>query len=144
MFLVCSVCDNIVSSYAQCAIKSFPRMLSMRMIYFSKITQKSHIKMQILTIKNRNFEKLLRNPSNGTKVNFLKKNFLLISLQKNLVPRMLSHREIVRTSKFLRKSKDKKGNFFRKFTKGIYGFDLGQKKFKIISCLCTFKETASG
>jgi len=31
-FLVCSVSDEIVSSYAQCAIKSFPRMLSMRML----------------------------------------------------------------------------------------------------------------
>jgi hypothetical protein len=29
---VCSVCDEIVFSYAQCAIKSFPRMLSMRML----------------------------------------------------------------------------------------------------------------
>jgi hypothetical protein len=27
-----SVCDEIVSSSAQCAIKSFPRMLSMRML----------------------------------------------------------------------------------------------------------------
>jgi hypothetical protein len=51
---------------------------------------------------------------------------------------MLSHRENVRTSKFWRKSKEKKRNFFRKFTKGIQGFHLGKKKFKIISCLCTF------
>ncbi len=66
-----------------------------------------------------------------------KKNFW-IAHQKNLVPRMLSHRGNVRTSKFWRKSKEKKRNFFRKFTKGIWGFDLGKKKFKIISCLCTF------
>ena len=39
--------------------------------------------------------------------------------QKNLVPRMLSHRGNVRTSKFWRKSKEKKQNFFQKFTKGI-------------------------
>ncbi len=52
---------------------------------------------------------------------------------------MLSHHENVRTSKFWRKSKEKKRNFFWKFTKGIYGFDFGQKKIKIISCLCTFK-----
>jgi hypothetical protein len=32
-FLVCSVCDEIVSLNAQCVIKSFPRMLSMRMLY---------------------------------------------------------------------------------------------------------------
>jgi hypothetical protein len=30
-FLVCSACDEIGSAYAQHAIKSFPRMLSMRM-----------------------------------------------------------------------------------------------------------------
>jgi hypothetical protein len=42
--------------------------------------------MQISTLKNQNFEKLFRNPSNRTQVN-------IISLQKNLVPRMLSHRE---------------------------------------------------
>jgi hypothetical protein len=36
--------------------------------------------MQILTIKNQNFEKSFRNPSNRTKVNFLKKKkFLDIS-----------------------------------------------------------------
>ncbi len=35
------------------------------------------------------------------------------------VPRMLSHRENVQTSKFWRKSKEKKRNFFRKFTKSI-------------------------
>jgi hypothetical protein len=94
-FLVCSVCDEIVSSYAQCAIKSFPRMLSIRMLYFLKITQKYLIKMQILTINNRNFEKPSRSPSNGTKVKILEKNFFLIAHQKNLVPRMLSHRENV-------------------------------------------------
>jgi hypothetical protein len=32
--------------------------------------------MQISTIKNRNFEKPFLNPSNRTKVNFLKKKFL--------------------------------------------------------------------
>ncbi len=68
LFLVCSVCDKIVSSYAQCAIKSFPHMLSMRMLQFSKITQKYQIKMQISTINNGNFEKLAKNPSNRTKV----------------------------------------------------------------------------
>ncbi len=40
---------------------------------------------------------------------------------------MLSHRENVRTSKFWQKSKEKKRNFFQKFTKGIKGFDLGEK-----------------
>jgi hypothetical protein len=56
--------------------------------------------MQILTIKNRNFEQPSRNLSNRTKVNFLKKKNFGLSLQKNLVPGILSHRENVRTSKF--------------------------------------------
>jgi hypothetical protein len=43
---------------------------------------------------------------------------------------MLSHRENVRISKFWRKSKEKKLNFFRKFTKGLKGFDLGKKKIQ--------------
>jgi hypothetical protein len=43
---------------------------------------------------------------------------------KKLVPRMLSHRENVRTWKFWR-------NFFSNFTKGIKGFDLGHKKSKL-------------
>jgi hypothetical protein len=67
--------------------------------------------MQISPIKNQNFEKPSRNLCNRTKVKILKK--------KNLVPRMLSHRGNVRTSKFWRKSKEKKRNFFHKFTKGV-------------------------
>jgi hypothetical protein len=43
---------------------------------------------------------------------------------------MLSHRVNVRTSKFWRKLKETKQKFFRKFTKGIKGFDLGQKKIQ--------------
>ncbi len=38
--------------------------------------------MQISTIKNPNFEKPFRNPSNGTQVNILEKNFLDISPKK--------------------------------------------------------------
>jgi hypothetical protein len=86
--------------------------------------------MQISTIKNPNFEKPFRNPSNRTQGNILKKKKFWTSLKKNLVPRMLSHRENVRTSKFWRKSKEKKRNFFRKFTKGIQGFEFGQKKIQ--------------
>jgi hypothetical protein len=74
--------------------------------------------MQISPIKNPNFEKPSRNLSNRTKVKILKKKKIFwISLKKNLVPRMLSHRGNVR--KFWRISKEKKQNFFRKFTKGI-------------------------
>jgi hypothetical protein len=107
-------CAEIRSSYAQHAIKSFPRMLGICMLKFSKNTQKYYIKMQILTINNRNFPKPSR-----TKVKILKKKNLLIAHPKHVVPRMLSHRRNVRTSKFWRKSKEKKQIFFRKFTKGI-------------------------
>ncbi len=105
---VCSACDKIVL-----------RMLSIRMLWFSKMTQKPLIKMQISPIKNQNFEKPSRNPSKRTKVKILKKKIFGISLKKNLVLRMLSHHRNVRTSKFWRKSKEKKRNFFQKFTKGI-------------------------
>ncbi len=49
---------------------------------------------------------------------------------------MLSHRVNVRTSKFWRKSKEKRRNVFRKFTKGIQGFDLGQQKKSKLSHAC--------
>jgi hypothetical protein len=67
------------------------------------------------------------NLSDRTKVKILKNKFLGYLSKKNFVPRLLSHRGNVRTSKFLRKSKEKKRNFFRKFTKGIKEFDLGKK-----------------
>ena len=57
------------------------------------MTQKSLIKMQISTIKNQNLERTSINPSNRTKVNFLKKKIFLGISPKNLVPRMLSRRE---------------------------------------------------
>jgi hypothetical protein len=75
-FLVCSACDEISSAYAQHAIKSFPRMLSIRMLKFSKMTQKSLIKMQISPVKNQNFEKPSRDLFDRTKVKIKKKNFL--------------------------------------------------------------------
>ncbi len=46
------------------------------------MTQKSLIKMQILPIKNQNFEKPSRKRSDRTKVKILKKNFLDISQKK--------------------------------------------------------------
>jgi hypothetical protein len=75
--------------------------------------------MQILAINNRNFQKPSLNPSNRTKVKILKKKNFWIAHQKNLVPCMLSHRGNVRKSKFWQKSKEKKRNFLRKFTKCI-------------------------
>jgi hypothetical protein len=76
--------NTVRSSYAQCAMKSVPRMLSMRQkivsayaqhthAIISKNTQKYQIKMQFLTINKRNFQKPFRNPSNRTKVKFLGK-----------------------------------------------------------------------
>ncbi len=48
--------------------------------------------MQISPLKNPNFEKPSWNLSNRTKVKILKIKNCWISLKKNLVPRMLSHR----------------------------------------------------
>jgi hypothetical protein len=68
--------------------------------------------MQISTIKNRNFEKQFRNPSNRTKVNFLKKNFFLDISPKNFgsvyapSPRKCSNFEIQA------KIEGKEANFF--------------------------------
>ncbi len=109
-FLVCSVCDKNVSTYAQHA----------HAIIFENYS-KYQIKMQILTINNRNFGKPSRNPSYRTKVKVLRENLFLIAHQKNLIffPPMLSHRENVRTSKFWQKSKEKNRNLFRQLTKGI-------------------------
>ncbi len=74
--------------------------------------------MQISPTKNQNFEKPSRNPSNRTKVKILGKIFLDIS-KKKFGSHMPSHRGNIRTSKFWRKSKEKKRNLFQKFTKGI-------------------------
>ncbi len=52
---------------------------------------------------------------------------------------MLSHRENVRTSKFWRKSKEKKQIFFENLPREYKDLILVKKKFKIFSCLCTFK-----
>jgi hypothetical protein len=72
---ICSSYE-IGSAYSQHAIKLFPHMISIRMLKFSKNTQKYQIKMHILTINNRNFQKSSRTPSNRTKVKILKKAFL--------------------------------------------------------------------
>jgi hypothetical protein len=75
--------------------------------------------MQILTINNQNFQKPSSKPSNRTQVKILKKTNFWIANQKNLIPHMFSHRGNIRTSKFWRKSKEKKRNFVRKFTMDI-------------------------
>ncbi len=63
-FRVCSAGDKIISAIAQ----HTQAIISIN-------TQKYQIKMPILTIKNRNFQKPSRNPSNRTKVKILRKKF---------------------------------------------------------------------
>jgi hypothetical protein len=56
---------------------------------------------------------------------------------------MLSHRGNVRTSKFWQKSKEKKQKFFSQIYEGHIRILFSSKKnFKIISCLCTFKQNS--
>jgi hypothetical protein len=134
-FLVCSACDEIGSAYAQHAIKSFPRMLSIRMLQFSKMTQKSTIKMQISPIKNPNFEKSSRDLSNRTKVKILKKNFLDISQKKFCSayaqsPRKCSNIEI------LAKIEGKEATFFSKIYEGHIRIWFRSKKKSKLSHAC--------
>ncbi len=100
------------------------------------MTQKSLIKMQISPIKNQNLEKPSSILSNRTKVKILKKKMFWISLKKNLVPRMLSHRGNIRTSKFWRKSKEKRRNFFSKIYKGHIRIWFRSKKNSKLSHAC--------
>jgi hypothetical protein len=67
----------------------------------------------------------------------IKKKFQ-IPRNKKLVPRMLNHRENVRTRKFWQELKEKIRSFFRILTKAISGFDLGQKNSKLSHAMCTF------
>ncbi len=69
--------------------------------------------MQISPTKNQNYEKPSKNLSDRTKVKILKKKFFGYLSKKIWFPRMFSHRGNVRTSKFWRKSKEKKQNFFK-------------------------------
>ncbi len=78
-------------------------------------TQKYQIKMKILTKNNQNFQKPSRNPSKSQ--DFEEKKFW-IAHQKNLAPRMLSHRGNVRTSKFWRKIEGKEAKFLSKIYEG--------------------------
>ncbi len=140
-FLICSACDKIGSAYAQHAIKSFPHMLSIRLLYFLKMTQKSLIKMQISPIKNPNFEKPSRNLSNRTKVKILKKKFLDIS-QKKFGSAYAQSPQKCLNIEILAKIEGKEANFFSKIYEGHIRIGFrSKKKIKIISCLYTFKGT---
>jgi hypothetical protein len=70
-FRACSACDEIVSAYAQ----------HTHAIIFEN-TKKYQIKMQILTINNRNFQKPSRNLSNRTKLKIKIKTILDSSSKK--------------------------------------------------------------
>jgi hypothetical protein len=96
--------------------------------------------MQISTIKNPNFEKPFRNPSNRTQVNILKKKFFGY-LSKKIWFRVCS----VTAKMFeLRNSGENRRKrseiFFENLPREYKDLILVKKKFKIISCLCTFKK----
>jgi hypothetical protein len=95
--------------------------------------------MQISTIKNPNFEKPFRNPSKRTQVNILKKKFFGY-LSKKIWFRVCS----VTAKMFeLRNSGENRRKrsefFFENLPREYKDLILVKKKFKIISCLCTFK-----
>jgi hypothetical protein len=96
--------------------------------------------MQISPSKNPNFYKPSRNLSNRTKVKIWKTKFWDISQNKfgssyAQSPRKCSNIEI------LAKIEGKEAKFFSKIYEGHIGIWFrSKKKFKIISCLCTFKE----
>ncbi len=92
------------------------------------MTQKFLTKMQISPIKNQNFEKPSRNLSNRTKVKILKKKFW-ISLKKI----WFEHRNSG-------ENRWKRSEIFSKIYEGHVRIWFRSKKFKIISCLCTFNE----
>jgi hypothetical protein len=134
-FLVCSACDEIGSAYAQHATKSFPRMLSIRMLKFSKMTQKSLIKMQISPIKNQIVKNRLGTHLVGPKWRFWKKHFLDISQKKfgsayAQSPRKCSNIEI------MAKIEGKEANFFSKIYEGHIRIWFRSKKNSKLSHAC--------
>jgi hypothetical protein len=74
--------------------------------------------MQILPIKNPNFEKLSRNLSNRTKAKILKKKNFWISLKKILVPRFAQSPWKCSKIEILAKIQRKEANFFPKIYEG--------------------------
>ncbi len=94
--------------------------------------------MQILTIKNPNFEKPFRTHLMGPKWTFWKKLFLDISPKKFGSAYAQS---LLKCSNFeiLAKIEGKDEFFFENLPREYKDLILVKKKFKIISCLCTFK-----
>ncbi len=130
-----SVCDEIVSSYAQQAMKLFPRMLSQCMKSTAKSQIKSNFRVLIIKIsKNSQGFHFM-----GPKWTFDKKNF--IPPNKKLVPCMLFiARSLWKCSniKILTKIEIKDSNLFLNCDQGHIRFWFRQKEFKTISHLCTF------
>jgi hypothetical protein len=81
------------------------------------MAQKSLIQMQISPIKNQNFEKPSRNPSNRTKVKILKKKFLDISQKKFGSAYAQSPRKCLNIE-ILAKIEGKEAKFFSKIYEG--------------------------
>ncbi len=159
-FRICSASDEIHSTYAQCAMKFIPRMLSMDVqvktvhilpldehaqIFVPRIlsvwwnsflirsvcnkivsTYAQHaffffyqIKMQILTLNDRNFEKLSRNPSYRTKVKILWKFFWIYHQQKFDSTHAQSQRKFS-TIEILAKTEGKEQKFFFEYWPRAY------------------------
>ena len=97
--------------------------------------------MQISTIKNPNFEKPFRNLSNNTKVKILKKNFFGYLSKKvwfrvcSVTAEMFEHRN---SGENRRKRSE---IFFENLQRAYKDLIKVKKKFKIISCLCDFKDS---
>jgi hypothetical protein len=99
--------------------------------------------MQILTTKNQNLEKPFRNPSNRTIVKILGKNFFWISLKK-IWFRVCSATAEMFELRNSGENRRKRSEFFSKIYQGhIRIWFRSKKKFKNISCLCTFKNFTS-
>ncbi len=95
--------------------------------------------MQISPIKKKNFEKPSRNPSNRTKVKILKKNYFGYLSKKiwfrvcSVTAEMFEHRN---SGENRRKRSE---ILFENLRRAYKDLIQVKKKFKIISCLCTFK-----
>jgi hypothetical protein len=96
--------------------------------------------MQISTIKNLNLEKPSRNPSNRTIVKILKKKYFWISLKKNLIPRAQSPCKMFELRNSGENRRKLSEIFFENLPRAYKDLISVKKKFKNISCLCTFKE----
>ncbi len=92
--------------------------------------------MQISPIKNQNFEKPSRNPSNRTKVKILKKQIFRY-LSKKIWFRVCSVTAEIFEHRNSGENRGKEANFFLKIYEGHIRIWF-RSKYKIISCLCTF------